>query len=95
MTTKFRVWWIPQVPMEPFHFTVPSYAAGLMLCDALGQYDAFQLENNIKPDYSNAGGIEYSDPVLTEGEWWELDEDEAEEHGFSAKLRAELEGRGE
>lgn len=68
--------------MATFDFDVPSYAAGMLLCDALGKYDAFQFENNIKPDYCNMGGVVWNHPVLTEGEWWDLDIDEAEEFGF-------------
>ena len=32
-----------------------------MLLDALAQYDIFQYENQIKPDYSNAGGLQIWD----------------------------------
>ena len=53
-----RVWWVPQVPMQPFHFPVPDLRSGVMLMDALAKYDAFQFEHNVKPDYCNAGGIE-------------------------------------
>ena len=33
--------------------------------DVLADYDKFQFENNIKPDYSNAGGLE----IFENGEW--------------------------
>lgn len=62
-----RVWWSPQVPMKPFHQTVPSVDAGILLLDALARYDQFQLENDIKPDYANVGGLE----VFEGGEWCE------------------------
>jgi hypothetical protein len=80
---EFRVWWVPQIPMDPFEFPVPSYAAGLMLAEALGKYDLFQLEHNVKPDYANVGGVQWRHATLTEGEWWDLDEYEAEDLGFS------------
>jgi len=37
--------------------------------DTLARYDAFQLDENIKPDYCNAGGLS----VFDDGEWvdWE------------------------
>lgn len=60
-----RVWHIPQVPGKPFHFEVGSPREGLMLMEALAQYDHFQFTNNIKPDYSNANGLE----VFEDGEW--------------------------
>lgn len=83
-TARFRVWWIPQVPGKPFEVGVPSYADGKRLEDILGQYDLFQYENRIKPDYCNMGGTQMNHAVLTDGEWTDLDEDEAEEYGWSA-----------
>lgn len=74
--------------MDAFHYSVADYATGTVLCDALGRYDAFQFENSIKPDYCNMGGVEWKHPVLTEGEWWTLDEDEAEELGFPGAREA-------
>jgi hypothetical protein len=79
---EFRVWWIPQVPMTPFYYGVPSLNAGLMLCDALARYDLFQLEHNVKPDFANVGGIEYRHPVETGGRWNALDPDDEDEVGF-------------
>lgn len=53
-----RVWWIPQVPGKPFHVPVASPVEAKKLLDVLAQYDIFQFENRIKPDYCNAGGLE-------------------------------------
>jgi hypothetical protein len=72
---KFRVWWIPQIPMKPFTVDVESVKQGQFLCDVLAKYDLFQLENNIKPDYANAGGIQGFDGQ----EWTDLDDAEIEE----------------
>lgn len=75
---KYRVWHIPQVPMvKPFYVEVSDLATARTVRNALADYDLFQLENRIKPDYANASGIE----VFDEGEWVELDEDEMEEAG--------------
>ena len=52
-----RVWWIPQIPMKPFSVSVESVEEGVKILDVLADYDAFQYENNVKPDYSNGGGI--------------------------------------
>jgi hypothetical protein len=52
-----KVWWVPQVPMKAFEYPVKTPQEGAILCDALAMYDLFQYENNIKPDYSNAGGL--------------------------------------
>lgn len=65
-TSELRVWWIPQVPGKPFYTNVSSVAEGVQLMDVLARYDAFQLVHRIKPDYSNAGGIEMKD---ADGQW--------------------------
>jgi hypothetical protein len=76
---QLRVWWIPQVPMSPFLYPVPTVEAAEMLCDALARYDLFQYENNVKGDYSNAGGASWQHPELTGGEWLDFNpEDEYE-----------------
>jgi hypothetical protein len=76
---ELRVWWIPQVPMESFIYSVPTLEAAKRLCDALARYDLFQLENNIKPDYNNDGGASWRHPELTGGEWYDFDpEDESD-----------------
>ena len=54
---KLRIWWIPQVPGKTFKVDVNSVEEGVKLMDTLANYDLFQLENNIKPDYCNAGGL--------------------------------------
>ncbi len=65
--SKLKVWWIPQVPMKAFEFEVDTLPEGVKFLEVLGKYDAFQFENNVKPDYCNVGGI-----VMFEeesGEW--------------------------
>lgn len=67
-----RVWWIPQVPMQAFNVGVPDLQTASLLLDVLANYDRFQFENNIKPDYSNAGGL----TVFEGGEWVDYSEPE-------------------
>jgi hypothetical protein len=43
--------------MKAFTVDVPDLATGVLLLNTLADYDLFQLANNIKPDYANAGGI--------------------------------------
>lgn len=57
--SKLKVWWKPQVPCKSFEVEVDSVTDGVKLMDTLANYDLFQLENNIKPDYANIGGINY------------------------------------
>ena len=52
-----QVWWIPQVPMKAFYVGVKTKEEAALLLYTLAEYDKFQFENNIKPDYSNAGGL--------------------------------------
>lgn len=47
--------------MAPFHISVSSIEEGVKIMDVLADYDQFQLDNNIKPDYCNMGGIEIFD----------------------------------
>lgn len=60
-----KVWWIPQVPGKPFEVPVKDTDAAILLMNTLADYDLFQLNNNIKPDYCNAGGL----VVFECGEW--------------------------
>jgi len=66
---QLRVWHIPQVPMHSFYVYVNTIQEGKLVLDTLAYYDLFQLKYNIKPDYSNAGGLQ----VYEKGEWcdWE------------------------
>jgi len=63
---KFRVWHIPQVPMKSFFVEVPTYDEAVRIQNALAGYDMFQFENNIKPDYCNASGIQFYDHTLSD-----------------------------
>lgn len=71
---KLRVWWIPQVGnSDTFYVSVNSVEDGKRLLDTLAAYDAFQFQNNVKPDYCNTGGLQIFDEA--EGEWndWYLE----------------------
>jgi len=72
---QLRVWWIPQVPGKAFHVSAESIAMARKILDTLGDYDLFQLENNIKGDYCNAGGLE----VFEDGEWFEWEDEDGYE----------------
>lgn len=71
---KLRVWHCPQVPMKPFYVYVDNVDEAWKLANILANYDTFQYENNIKPDYSNMSGLEYYDEEQKEWLEWE-DED--------------------
>lgn len=60
-----KVWHIPQVPGKSFEVIVRSPQEGKFVLNILADYDLFQLEHKIKPDYSNAGGL-----VVFDGDDW-------------------------
>lgn len=62
---QLRVWWVPQMPMEPFVVNVATVDEGIKILDVLADYDLFQFEQKVKPDYSNTGRLE-----LSEDEGW-------------------------
>ena len=72
MEKKLRVWWIPQVPMNPFYVDVRTIREAKLLLKALAEYDLFQLANKIKPDFCNAGGLQ----EWEDGEWIEWYDDD-------------------
>jgi hypothetical protein len=51
------VWWVPQVPMKAFRVPVSNLEIGVKVMDVLADYDKFQFDNKVKPDYCNAGGL--------------------------------------
>lgn len=69
---KMRVWWIPQIGAsnEAFHIPVQSVEEGKKIMDILSVYDAYQLQNRIKPDYCNMGGLEIYNPETGDYEGW-------------------------
>lgn len=70
---KFRVWWIPQIPGDPFHSEeVDNFAAAVAIHDTLARYDIFQFENRIKPDFANVGGIQRWDE--DDQKWYSVDD---------------------
>lgn len=77
-----RIWYVPQVPMKAFTEPVETVAEGNRLLDVIYRLALFELENRVKPDYSNMGGVARWE---TDGEggfdWYDVDEEEDEEVG--------------
>lgn len=67
-----KVWWIPQIPMKPFTVPVRNPYEAKLIIKTLALYDLFQYQNNIKPDYSNAGGL----MIFEDGDWAEWYDEE-------------------
>lgn len=78
--SKLRVWWIPQVGIKKaFYIPVNTPEEGRKLLDTLAAYDMFQFENDIKPDFSNIGGLEMFNEKYQEWEDWHSDDYEYED----------------
>lgn len=75
MEQKLRVWWIPQVGAgsEAFYVPVKSVEEGKRVMNMLAAYDAYQLQNRIKPDYCNTGGLQVYNPEVADYEDWYLE----------------------
>ncbi|APQ78710.1 hypothetical protein [Clostridium botulinum] len=69
MSKNLRVSHFPQIPCNPFIVEVSSIEEAKKIFDVLANYDLFQYENKIKPDYCNATVLEYWDKE--EEEWLE------------------------
>jgi hypothetical protein len=91
---ELRVWWIPQIPMKAFFVPVANVVEAKVLLDALAEYDKFQFENRIKPDYSNSGGLHVfdvnDDHDGPEGSWYDWYDQEGEDldHYTLEEIRA-------
>ena len=76
MEKKMRVWWCPQIGHGlSFYVPVKTVEEAKRLMDTMSAYDQFQFENNIKPDFCNAGGLHVWDEE--EQDWidWEYEDD--------------------
>lgn len=55
--------------MKAFHVDVETPEEAIKVLDILADYDLFQFENHVKPDYCNAQGLEEWDEQ--DSEWYE------------------------
>lgn len=60
---KLRVWHMPQVGVKDctFKVDVKNVDEAVLILNTLWNYDTFQFEKRLKPDYSNVSGLEYWD----------------------------------
>ncbi|OZB79885.1 hypothetical protein [Microbacterium sp. 13-71-7] len=78
MTNKrFRIWYVPQVPMKAFTREFDDLDAAKMVLNAVIDFSIFEFENDVKPDYSDAAGISRWESDGDGGfDWFDLEEDE-------------------
>lgn len=74
MAKKLRVSHFPQIPCKPFIVDVNNLEEARLIYNTLANYDLFQYENRIKPDYANATVVEEFDEE--EQEWISWSDDE-------------------
>lgn len=67
MNKKLRISHFPQIPCKPFIVEVKDLEEAKLISNTLANYDLFQYENKIKPDYCNATVVEEFDEA--ENEW--------------------------
>ena len=58
--------------MKKFEVEVESVTQAKFLLSVLANYDLFQFQNKIKPDYCNAGGL----CIYEHGEWVDWEDEE-------------------
>lgn len=79
---KLRVWHNCQIgAVDNFYIPVDTVDMGWKIINTLSDYDLFQYENNVKPDYCNASGLEYWDEEEQDWlEWYDDDGFDVWEH---------------
>lgn len=70
---KLRVWWVSQVGVKPFYVPVKSVEDAKKVMEILAAHDAYEYQNNIKPDYANCGGLEMWNAEEQSWESWECE----------------------
>lgn len=73
---EIKVWYIPQIPMQPYEVMVPDLKTAQIVLDALISLSIFEFENRVKPDYADAAGIARFEGGTEDGEWWDVEDDE-------------------
>ena len=74
MNKKLRISHVPQVPCKAFEVEVKTLEEAKKIMDVLANYDLFQFENKIKPDYCNMTFLE--EYCEEDSEWCDWMDDE-------------------
>jgi len=86
-----KVWHIPQVPMKSFEVPVKNIDEAILVLNTLSDYDNFQFENNIKPDYCNVQGLVIFDEDFDgdgNADWVDWEDEEGNDIDDIIKQRA-------
>jgi len=74
---KFKMWYIPQVPMKPFEVECETAEQAQDALDLITNFSIFEFENRVKPDYSDAGGVMVWESAYEDWSDYDIDEEEA------------------
>ena len=70
--TRFKIWYIPQVPMPAFEREYEDFETAKTVLNAIINFSIFEYDNNVKPDYSDVAGISFWEEA--EQDWEDIDD---------------------
>ena len=75
--TRFKIFYIPQVPMPAFEREYEDFETAKEVLNAIINFSIFEYDNNVKPDYSDVAGISFWEEA--EQDWEDVEEELWEE----------------
>lgn len=74
---RFKVWYIPQIPMPAFEREYDDFETAKAVLNALIGLSIFEFEHRVKPDYADVAGISrWEDDGDGGFGWFDIDEEE-------------------
>lgn len=70
--TRFKIFYIPQVPMPAFEREYEDFETAKEVLNAIINFSIFEYDNNVKPDYSDVAGISFWEEA--EQDWEDIDD---------------------
>lgn len=70
--TRFKIFYIPQVPMPAFEREYEDFETAKEVLNAIINFSIFEYYNNVKPVYSDVAGISYWEEA--EQDWEDIDD---------------------
>lgn len=75
MSPRFKIWYIPQLPMPAFEREYDDFQTAKAVINAIIGLSIFEFENRVKPDYADMAGISQWE----DGEWCDVEDEEWDE----------------
>lgn len=74
---RFKVWYIPQMPMPAFEVEVHDLPTAALLLNTIVDFSMFEYTHRVKPDYADVAGISRWESDGEGGfDWFDIDESE-------------------